>query len=239
MFEVNGHEQLIILEDDLEVAPDFYDYFAATLPLLRSDPCLFCVSAWDDNGKPEVAADSHAIFRTDFFPGLGWMLLRSLWAEIGSGWPPAYWDEYMRRSDVRKGRHCLRPEVSRTHTFGEIGVSMGQFYHSHLKTMVLNERAVDWNAGDLQHLSSPGLFDELLKKEVRQATVASLDSLRRSIPQGPIVVRYVDSDWLRHAKFFGVMEDVKEGVRRGAYHGVLPFTWRGHRVFLVRDWPLA
>ena len=31
-------EQVIILEDDLEISPDFYEYFTATLPLLRRDP---------------------------------------------------------------------------------------------------------------------------------------------------------------------------------------------------------
>ena len=43
--------QVIIVEDDLEISPDFYEYFTATLPLLRTDPSLWCVSAWNDNGK--------------------------------------------------------------------------------------------------------------------------------------------------------------------------------------------
>ena len=42
---------MIIVEDDLEISPDFFEYFTATLPLLRSDPSLWCVSAWNDNGK--------------------------------------------------------------------------------------------------------------------------------------------------------------------------------------------
>lgn len=40
-----------IISDDLDVAPDFYEYFSATYPILRSDPTLWCVSAWNDNGK--------------------------------------------------------------------------------------------------------------------------------------------------------------------------------------------
>ena len=43
--------KVIIVEDDLEISPDFFEYFTATLPLLRSDPSLWCVSAWNDNGK--------------------------------------------------------------------------------------------------------------------------------------------------------------------------------------------
>ena len=42
---------MIIVEDDLEISPDFFEYFTATLPLLKADPSLWCVSAWNDNGK--------------------------------------------------------------------------------------------------------------------------------------------------------------------------------------------
>ena len=45
---------MIIVEDDLEISPDFYEYFTATLPLLRRDPSLWCVSAWNDNDKARL-----------------------------------------------------------------------------------------------------------------------------------------------------------------------------------------
>ncbi len=40
----------IVLEEDLDVSPDFFSYFSQTLPLLESDPTLYCVSAWNDQG---------------------------------------------------------------------------------------------------------------------------------------------------------------------------------------------
>ena len=43
--------------DDLDVSPDFFEYFAATYPILRNDPSLWCVSAWNDNGKGNMVAD--------------------------------------------------------------------------------------------------------------------------------------------------------------------------------------
>lgn len=39
------------VSDDLDIAPDFYEYFLKTDPILKSDPLLWCVSAWNDNGK--------------------------------------------------------------------------------------------------------------------------------------------------------------------------------------------
>lgn len=242
ILDVLGFQQLIILEEDIEISPDFFSYMTATLPLLWADPELFCVSAWNDNGKPQIASDSEAIFRTDFFPGLGWMMLRSIWLEVRDGWPPSYWDEYMRRKDVRKGRHCLRPEVSRTHTFGEVGVSKGQFYKQHLVQNRLNSDNVDWSKMDLRHISTAGHFDDWLAARVRAAKEVPFQQLqeKRTCGElGSMVVRYADPQWKQYATFFGFMDDVKEGVRRGTYRGVLPFTWQHCRVYLVRDWPLT
>lgn len=59
--------------DDLDIAPDFYEYFAGTFPLLRADKTLWCISAWNDNGKEGLIDDASPdlLYRSDFFPGLG------------------------------------------------------------------------------------------------------------------------------------------------------------------------
>lgn len=78
--------------DDLDVSPDIFEYFLGTLPLLQADPTLWCVSAWNDNGKINlIDKTAHDIlYRTDFFPGLGWMLTKSLWSELSVKWPARY-----------------------------------------------------------------------------------------------------------------------------------------------------
>ena len=48
-----GQAMVCVAADDLEVAPDFFFYFSALRKLLDEDPTLWCVSAWNDNGKPE------------------------------------------------------------------------------------------------------------------------------------------------------------------------------------------
>ena len=58
----------------------------------------------------------------------------------------------MREPAQRKDRVCIRPELSRTHTFGQRGVSHGQFYDQHLKFNVLNNNAVDFSKEDLSYL---------------------------------------------------------------------------------------
>ena len=56
-----------------------------TLPYLTLPFLLLClisflaISAWNDNGLRNLVQDPKALYRSDFFPGLGWMLNKSVW----------------------------------------------------------------------------------------------------------------------------------------------------------------
>lgn len=50
MFTNSAIENILVVEDDLEISVDFFGYFFNLLPLLKSDPTLWTVSAWNDNG---------------------------------------------------------------------------------------------------------------------------------------------------------------------------------------------
>ena len=45
------------ISDDLDISPDFYEYFSATFKILHEDDSLWCVSAWNDNGKGGMVSD--------------------------------------------------------------------------------------------------------------------------------------------------------------------------------------
>lgn len=143
-FECLGAPRMIFLEDDLAIAPDFFNFFEATAPVLRQDATLWCVSAWSDHGQRGRAMNTTALYRTDVLPGLGWMLQADVGLELLPIWPVAGWDDWMRASHTRKGRQCLFPEISRTHTFGAVGTSNGQYYEEHLKPMILNDEKTEW-----------------------------------------------------------------------------------------------
>lgn len=145
------------------VQPDFFDYFSAVEPLLDEDRTLLAASAWSDIGQaafvspdapPAVAAAGVArVHRSDFFPGLGWMLTRHAWEELGPKWPAGFWDDWLREPAQRGGRAFLRPEISRSYTFGQEGVSQAQFFAQYLGNIRLNDRRVDWAAADLRYLA--------------------------------------------------------------------------------------
>lgn len=44
MFDTLQYSSVILLEEDIEVAPDFFTYFAALQWLLFTDRSLYCVS---------------------------------------------------------------------------------------------------------------------------------------------------------------------------------------------------
>lgn len=69
------------------------------------------------------------LLRTDYFPGLGWMMPRKLWSELGASWPNTHWDHWMRDPLRHKGRSCVFPEVPRDYHIGVKGTFMDDFHH--------------------------------------------------------------------------------------------------------------
>lgn len=63
----------MIFPDDLDLADDFFSYFAAAKPILLADKTIWCISAWNDNGGANITDRKRGeiLYRTDFFPGLG------------------------------------------------------------------------------------------------------------------------------------------------------------------------
>lgn len=235
-FSLN-YNSAIIVEDDLEVAPDFFEYFLGTHDLLLKDPSLWCVSAWNDNGKAALVDTSHPelLYRTDFFPGLGWMLTRPLWSELSMKWPKSYWDDWIRDPGQRKGRACIRPEVSRTRTFGKVGVSNGLFYEKHLKYIKLNDKPVQFTKMDLSYLHKD-VYDVDFVKKVYDSPIISYEELKtgKISFDGDVRIQYHTKDMFkRTAKMLGLMDDFRSGVPRTAYRGIVTFMYNKRRVYLA------
>lgn len=119
-----NHSHVIILEDDMLFASDFLSLFESTSYLLEADPTIWCVSSWNDNGFNYMDLNRTRLFRTGYFPGLGWMMRRELWMSIRQRWPLQHWDHWMRAN--AEGRDCVAPEVSRTKNIGVVGAHMSK-----------------------------------------------------------------------------------------------------------------
>uniref|UniRef100_A0A673KK61 Alpha-1,3-mannosyl-glycoprotein 2-beta-N-acetylglucosaminyltransferase n=1 Tax=Sinocyclocheilus rhinocerous TaxID=307959 RepID=A0A673KK61_9TELE len=237
VFNTFSYSSVVVVEDDLEVAPDVFEYFRALHPVLKSDPTLWCVSAWNDNGREGFVDPGKAslLYRTDFFPGLGWMFTKDLWAELEPKWPASFWDDWMRHPDQHRDRACIRPEISRTLTFGWKGVSSGQFYDKYLRFIKLNTEFVPFTKMDLSYLEKKK-YDESFEKAVYGAPVVTVEDLQsgKLSGSGPFRVQYSSPGSFKTlARNLGVMDDLKSGVPRAGYRGVVSFLLRGKRVYLA------
>ncbi|CAG02737.1 unnamed protein product [Tetraodon nigroviridis] len=204
VFRRLSHSAVVIVEDDLEVAPDFFEYFRATLPLLEADPSLWCVSAWNDNGRDGYVDPGKAelLYRTDFFPGLGWMLLKEQWEELEPKWPASFWDDWMRDREQRRNRGLP---------------SAGDLQNFDL-----------WQAGHA--------YRKAFEQEVYGAPLVTYEEVAQGQLKGPgpFRLQYSSRDSFKLlAKNLGIMDDLKSGVPRTGYRGIVTFVSRGRRVFLA------
>lgn len=237
-FDVLKFDTVVILEDDMEIAPDFFSYFHSLAPLLHSDSSLLCVSAWNDNGMQGLVSSSNSreLRRTSCFPGLGWMLTRQLWEELKPQWPKAFWDDWLREPDRSKGRDCIYPVVSRTRTFGEIGSSVGQFFSDYLSRIVLNQDDVNWSSFSFSHLDLKEWSDELSKQvsEAAEITYKELGLVKSSASSDLRLTYRDETDFKRIAHLLGLMDDFKAGIPRASFRGVsVVYVANGHKLFLV------
>ncbi|CAJ0592417.1 unnamed protein product [Cylicocyclus nassatus] len=242
IFDVQNYSTVILLEDDLDVADDFFEYFSATRYLLDKDSMLWCVSAWNDNGKSHVI-DTRAntlLYRSDFFPGLGWMMTRKIWNELSPKWPAGFWDDWMREPENRKGRHCIRPEISRTKmtALGKKGASKGQFFDKHVAKVILNKAPVTFTLMNLDYLLNP-TYDLEFDRMVNNSPLVDISEVNATLAKKEyksLRIEYTGNiDFIIKADRLHVMHDFKAGVPRTAYKGVVTCFTNGVRLFLVPD----
>ncbi len=229
VFDVLKFDTAVILEDDMIVAPDFFDYFAAMAPLLHADETLLCVSAWNDNGMrglvdPKDKREASELRRTSVFPGLGWMLTRSLWdQELRDKWPSGFWDDWLREPAQTRGRECIFPTVSRTHTIGERGASAGQFFSDYLERIELSKVAVNWEKVSLAGLKRD-VYRAALHEQVNKAETVGRDQLDSEFESTKKDLRifYHDADEYKAiADSLQLMNDLKAGLPRSSFEGIV------------------
>lgn len=238
-------QAVAIVEDDLLFAPDFLSYLSQAGSLLAADPSLFVVSAWSDNGFKGLVSDPTAIRRTEFFPGLGWLLPRSLYkGQLEGAWPTEHWDHWLRSPAVHQGRECLFPQVPRTYHNGVKGTFMDEATHNrYFKSIATNaDPSVDWAAAmrNRGKLSIQSAYEERVKGMVKGCRhVGSLSELFSSSAanNSQLLCLWISTDINQDynppfepvARLFGIWHEHK----RGAHRGLHEFFFEGNYLLLL------
>ena len=222
------------------ISSDFFSFFRSLSGLFDIDPKLYCISAWNDNGIAERVRNPQRLYRTDCFPGLGWMMNRKLWNELGKSWASGFWDDWLRLPTQRKGRSCVFPEINRVYTFGSDGTSGGQFFN-HLQKIKLNEpsHAVDFSTYDLSVLVDDAYKANFLSN-LKSSKFVNVQELRSFIlgHAKPLLTDLRTSyGTLAELDFiltdFSLMTDHKNGIPRTSYMGVVLFPFENIMVYLA------
>ena len=79
-------KEIIVIEEELILSPDFLYYFTQIYDTFVADPTLVAASTWNPNSYLQVDGSASVIYRTNDFPGFGFMLKRD------------YYDKHMRSS---------------------------------------------------------------------------------------------------------------------------------------------
>ena len=231
-------QRVIILEEDIKVAPDFFSFMHAMAPLLESDPTLLAVSAYNDNGKKGIVSNGTRVVRSDFFPGLGWMMNRRVWNEIGPKWPDTYWDDWFRNPEQRLGRQIIRPEVSRTFHFGtKQGASRNQFGKELTAIDLMEDEDIAWETKD-------GLYDYLERNRFRQDYYSSVleaqpspwEEAMQMVKKGNVRVEYGKWEQFKNnvKKIHSLIStDEKAGVPRSSFEGIVETRPYGEHLLFI------
>lgn len=113
---------MIIIEDDLLVSKDIFSYFNQFLPVLKEDPSVWCLSAWNDQGFVHTTGSESLAYRVEGVPGLGWMMthryfkseLEDIWPEISD---KVAWNDWLREQNSKTRKECIIPDIPRTYHF--------------------------------------------------------------------------------------------------------------------------
>ena len=242
-------DKLVLLEEDLEVSPDFVSFFDQTHHLLDVDPSLYCISAWNDHGYEHTVGDRTQLYRVGFLPGLGWMLTRSFFMEEvlprwPSGWKDFDWDMMLRLSQFRRGRECVIPDVPRTYHFGFIGkhVNSGmqfKMYYDHALNREPDVRLRDVDEM-IYHRYEAHLMDQI--KHARMVdgkannNATSCDSV---LPAGPTNHTYILFIVMESEQDVSAWEKVATCLNlwdldvRGDHRGIWRFWYRGNPIIVL------
>ncbi len=233
-----GHSHAVVLEDDLLVSRDFLRFFWEVAWLIERDPSLWCASAWNDQGfSHTISGDVAALRRTDYFPGLGWMITAAVWRELQPRWPKRAttgWDHWMRVPTTSRGRECVVPEVPRTHhkpigrgtnvinnaaferfAFEQTGVAAAEGFGD---VSYLLEPAYESSMATLVRAASLGNFSppELPGNPKKAAAMGTHKAWVETLPPGSTtLLLYVREGYKRLATPLGLWPESPRGTRGG------------------------
>eukprot|EP01080_Neovahlkampfia_damariscottae_P007254 gene7254-11572_t len=244
-------EHVIIIEDDMILAPDFLLYFSQVAPYLHNDPTVYAASAYNDNGFVDHVKHDNLVLKTDFFIGLGWLVsakhFKNEWEKI---WPMNHWDHFFRSPINRKDRKTIYPEVSRVFHAGFKGThSDVGMYEKYFRNIKLNlnsysplgispkKNKIQIPKNQKHSLNYLMKYDLFMKNQIKRGKkITRLKEILQFRNQN-ILIYYeegkpINNNWNYISNYFKIWHSIPI---RSEYEGVVTLRWAGNWLFLIKN----
>ncbi|XP_060078502.1 protein O-linked-mannose beta-1,2-N-acetylglucosaminyltransferase 1-like [Ylistrum balloti] len=186
---------LIVLEEEIVLAPDFLSFLGQSLVVVDSDASLLGVSAWNYNGYDTTSGDRTLAYRVEEFPGLGFLLKRSVFDtymknRMSVCCSKRVWNNWALAGEEVVGE-ILIPDVSRIYRQPYQTWNTNEDYLTELfnKPRLTNLEA-GMNLKGLSHLMESS-YDALLHKKLASADVFTADMLKNCMTGKKQQILYV------------------------------------------------
>ena len=140
----------IVLESDIEVSRDFYEYFQWALSegFEKLGEKLFTVGGYNYGGK---VTDNLYEMRVTKFEVWGWAMSAFVWPYVRAEFTRTNnWDMNMNKIRTRHGLLSLLPTVGRTRHIGSKGINFEEGGSDRLLRVHLNNRPADYSANRMR-----------------------------------------------------------------------------------------
>ena len=243
----NAYDFGILLESDLIVSEDFIEYMLGASRLLDpSNPAsdgLLCVSGWGSMSINSLGPNPSRLLRVDKFPGLGWMIHRSMWTSILSqNWAPLAnnynYDVWLTINNAVEGRESIVPEVARTHHVAKYGTHVNGGEQDWLDWMLLagpNDRI---SQDEITRVGSVEEYDKRIQAErILPSKILPMPNSLDTIPYRDSVLIFFDPEEINTVRsllnFGGKF--VIEFAHKGLFSFTLGSPYGGTNITFISD----
>jgi beta-1,2-N-acetylglucosaminyltransferase len=245
-------EHVMVIEEDLLLAPDFMPFMAQCLGVVKSDPFLAGASAWNINGFEDASGNETLVYRVQELPGLGFLMKSEILDILVNAWETCCqnraWLGWVLNDHSLE---MLMPDVSRVYRTPFYGAEATSDLARHLfirpRRTYLN---VEPSKLDLQAIAT-GQYDTFVRGQILIGQTVPPEELgpclqgQPSTPdfskfhnRGPLVV-YLNQQnstdmelMVKVCHCFGLVV-LETGQPKNLHNGLLRFFYQEHDVFLV------
>ncbi|KAK2188800.1 hypothetical protein NP493_121g04006 [Ridgeia piscesae] len=246
-------QHVIVLEEEVIVSVDLLYFFGQTLAAVEADKTLIGISGWNDNGYEGLSTLPNVAYRSETFPGIGFLLKRTFYDEnmknkMTECCGTRAWHGWFKGQLA--GREMIVPDVSRAYRRPYEGLSDEAAFLTELfnrpRVTNTNGRPLLDNADQLTSDKYEAALETLLKDARALDTTNAGDCLAGKglgfyVPEtsGKTYVIYFEQKDGSDQNILSLLCKcfklfyMKDQGSRGLHRNSLRFSYKGNNMFLV------